>query len=352
MATAEELLAAAADIEDRILTADLNTRVISIPAAVKVLGVEADDDVHRLQFSVPRYYGEFDLSKFKVCINYENAKRGGDVYPVDDLALSNDNNYITFSWLVDRYAFKAAGDVKFSICMKLYDSENVVKEFNTTVATLPVLPGLETDAASISSAPGVLDTVLMRLYAVEAANGLGKNGYYNVIKMTENENGVLFNIVDQDGNTSAFVKNGADGIDGHTPIKGVDYFTTDERNEFAATVNAQAKDYINNWAPKFMTIELAADGWTDNHQTVAVIGVTADNYVFVSAESSEGNDEAYADAEVKCIGQSENVLTFKCGSTPSVNLLVNVSVFYTADDVASAGNLSVTDDGKGNVTIM
>lgn len=347
MATADELLAAAAEAEDKIITADLNTRVISIPASIKVLGVEADDDVHRLQFSIPRYYGEFDLSTFKVCVNYENAKRGGDVYPVDDLEISDDNNFITFSWLVDRYAFKAAGDVKFSICMKLYEGDEVKKEFNTTFATLPVLPGLETDTAAINSTPGLLDTVLMRLYAVEAASGLGKNGYYNVIKMTENTNGVLFTIIDQDGNTSAFVKHGEDGVDGHTPVKGVDYFTADEQNELVTTINAQAKDYINNWAPKFMTIELAADGWIDNDQSVNVEGVTADNYVFVG-----GIDEAYVDNEVKCIGQSENALTFKCGSTPTINLLVNVAIFYTADDVASAGNLSVTDDGKGNVTIM
>lgn len=348
MATAEELLAAVADAEDKILTADLNTRVISIPASVKVLGVKADDDVQRLRFSVPRYYGEFDLYDFKVYVNYENAKRGGDVYPVDDLALSDDNEYITFSWLVDRYAFMSEGDVKFSICMKKYEGDIVVKEFNTTFATLPVLAGLETDkAATSNAAPGVLDTVLMRLYAVEAANGLGQNGYYNVIKMTENTNGVLFTIVDQDGNTSALVKHGTDGVDGHTPVKGVDYFTTDERNEFAATVNAQAKDYINNWAPKFMTIELTANGWGDNEQTVTVTGVTEDNYVFVN-----GVDESYSDNEVKCIGQSENSLTFKCGSIPADNLSVNLAIFYTADDVASAGNLSVTDDGKGNVTIM
>ena len=347
MATADELLAAAAEAEDKILTADLNTRVISIPASIKVLGVEADDDVHRLQFSVPRYYGEFDLSNFKVCVNYENAKRGGDVYPVDDLEISEDTKSITFSWLVDRFAFRAAGDVKFSICMKLYEGDEVKKEFNTTFATLPVLPGLETDAAATNSTPGLLDTVLMRLYAVEAATGLGKNGYYNVIKITENDTGVLFTIVDQDGNTSAFVKHGTDGEDGHTPVKGVDYFTQDEQNEFTASINAQAKEYINNWAPKFMTIELPADGWVDNEQTVTVIGVSENNHVFV-----DGIDESYSDNEVKCIGQSQNSLTFKCSSTPSDDLSVNVAIFYTADDVASAGNLTVTDDGKGNVTIM
>lgn len=349
MATADELLAVAAEAEDKILTADLNTRIISIPASIKNLGVEADDDVHRLRFTIPRYFGEFDLFDFKVCINYENAKRGGDVYPVNDFALSDDDSFVTFSWLVDRFAFKAAGDVKFSICMKKYEGEEVVKEFNTTFASLPVLPGLETDKAAISTEPAFLDTVLCRLYAVEAATGLGKNGYYNVIKMTENTNGVVFTIVDQDGNATASVKH---GIDGHTPVKGIDYFTPDEKNELTASINATAKEYINNWAPKFMTIELLAEEWANNELTVDAPGVTADNHVVISAESSEGNDEAYTDSEIKCVSQSQNSLTFKCGLTPSDDLLVNVAIFYTADDVASAGNLTVTDDGKGNVTIM
>lgn len=348
MATADELLTTTVE---KTLTADLNTRIISIPSSIRTLGVEADDDVHRLQFKVPRYFGEFDLSEFKTCVNYENAKRGGDVYPVDDVTITDDDS-ITFSWLVDRFAFKSAGDVKFSICMKKYDGEEVVKEFNTTPATLPVLPGLETGKAAIESNPGLLDTVLMRLYAVEAANGIGQNGYYNVIKVTENSAGVVFTIVDQDGNTTAIVKHGIDGEDGHTPVKGVDYFTPDEQTEIETTISAQAKEYINNWAPKYVTLTLASASWTDNTQTITIAGVTADNPVFVGPEPSNANYEAYNDAEVRCVSQAESALTFQCGSTPSTDLLVNVAIYYSADDVASAGDLTVTDDGKGNVTIM
>jgi hypothetical protein len=294
-----------------------------IPASIKVLVVESDDDVHRLQFSVPRYYGEFDLSEFVANINYKNARGGGDVYPVNDLAVSEDESEITFSWLVDRFAFQYKGDVQFSICLKKYDGDAVVKEFNTTFATLPVLAGLETSEAAVSTAPGVLDVVLMRLYAVEAATGLGKNGYYNVVKMEEDSDGVVFTILDQDGNTTATVKHGKDG---YTPEKGVDYFTADEQNELEETISSHIKEYVDDRSPKHATVTLAASAWSNNMQTLTVNGVTADNSVFVGPEHSDDNYAAYLDAEVRCVSQAASSLTFKCGSTPSVDLLVNVTV--------------------------
>lgn len=42
--------------------------------------------------------------------------------------------------------------------------------------------------------------------------------------VTQNENGATITVIDKDGTTTATVLNGADGIDGYTPIKGVDYF--------------------------------------------------------------------------------------------------------------------------------
>ena len=207
MATANELLSSLPETSE-ILRADLASRVISIPATLQILGVESDDDVKRLHFNVPRYYGEFDLSEFKFNINFQNARRNGDVWPVNDLTIEDDDT-LSFSWLVDRTAFKYAGDVIFSICMKLYDENgNVIKELNTTTATLPVLPGLETDKAVVDSNPSAFDSVLFRLYAVEAANGLGRDGYYNVAKVEEYAHGVNVTIVNKDGTTIATIKHG------------------------------------------------------------------------------------------------------------------------------------------------
>ena len=142
MSSAETILAN--ELGDARLTVDLYSRTISIPASIKHLGVESDDEVHRLPFSMPRYYGEFDLSEFKVRINYVNAKGEGDVHEPEDVEIGD--NDITFSWLVGRHAFTKVGTVEFNVCLKKYSEENsliVAKEFNTTPTSLSVLKGLE-----------------------------------------------------------------------------------------------------------------------------------------------------------------------------------------------------------------
>lgn len=156
MATADEILAESSGI----LTIDLNSRQIIIPPTITNLGVESDDDVLRLKFEVPRQYGEFDLSTFENRINILNANGEPDVYEVDDVKVAEDEKYFTFSWLVGRFAVQYKGDVKFVVCMKKYTDETktvVEKEFNSTVATLPSLEGLETDAAIVAEYPDILN---------------------------------------------------------------------------------------------------------------------------------------------------------------------------------------------------
>ena len=145
MATAAELLAArapGASGVDNTLIIDNYLRMIQIPSSITNLGVENDDDVLRLKFRMPRYLGTTDLSTFSVRINYLNAKGESDVYTVSDLEIVGDN--LTFSWLVGPTATKYKGNTKFNVCMRIVDADfYVLKEYNTTIATLPVLEGLE-----------------------------------------------------------------------------------------------------------------------------------------------------------------------------------------------------------------
>lgn len=233
MATAEELLAVLSQDEE-VLTVNMSKRTIVLPASLTVMGVESDDDVKRLHFSIPRYYGDVDLSEFVIRVNYtnaSNAKDAGDVYDVVDKAVSDDGSTITFSWLVDRHAFVTEGDVTFSICLKKYnDAGEVVNEWNTTTAQLPVLKGLETSKAVVGKNTTVLDQVLFRLYAVEAASGIGQDGYYTVVKMEESDEGVVFTLRDRYGNVEANITHG------RTPQKGIDYLTEEDKNEFVELV--------------------------------------------------------------------------------------------------------------------
>lgn len=172
MAKLTELLGLtkAADVGDQTLVIDSDLRTIMIPKGVTNLGVESDDNVLALQFRMPRYYGDVDLSTFSIYINYENAKGGGDVYEVKDWVIGmnpeTEEDTIEFEWLVGRFAVTYKGDVDFVVCLKETVDGEVVREFNTTVATLPVLEGLETGEKIIQQYVDILEQWKNDLFGV------------------------------------------------------------------------------------------------------------------------------------------------------------------------------------------
>lgn len=164
MATAEELLSGVATV-DKTLVISNDLRTISIPSSVPNLGVESDDDVLRLNFKMPRYIGDIDLSTFAKRINYLNAKGEGDIYEVKDAFVTSD--YITFTWLVGPTATRYKGETKFNVCLKTFTQDGYVdKEFNTTPASLKVLEGLEVDAAFIEEYADILEQWRRDLFGI------------------------------------------------------------------------------------------------------------------------------------------------------------------------------------------
>ena len=150
MTEAEKLLqetksavVAETQMED-ICVIDSNMRIIDIPEQFKVLGVENDKDVKVIQFRIPKVYKGTDLSAFNISVNYQNARGTKDRYVVTDKKASGDQ--IEFSWTVGKTAIEYRGDTRFIVCMRLTGSDGIIqKEFNTTLATMTVLEGLEVD---------------------------------------------------------------------------------------------------------------------------------------------------------------------------------------------------------------
>ena len=159
-------------VDEEICTIDNDLRTITIPSGLQTIGVESDEDVRRLNFQMPKQYGEVDLSEFNIRINFLNANNSGDVYAVTDKAASGDN--ITFSWLVGRNALAYRGSIRFIVCLKKADAEGVVQqEFNTTIAQLTVLEGLETTEAVVAENPDIIEQILQRLDELEENGGGG-----------------------------------------------------------------------------------------------------------------------------------------------------------------------------------
>ena len=104
-------------------------------------------------------------------------------------------------------------------------------------------------------------------------NGLpGQDGFSPTIEVTDTETGVLLTITDIDGTKTATINDGAQGpqglpgADGHTPIKGVDYFTESEKNEIiteaasAVNVPVATTETAGKVKPDGTTITVDADG--------------------------------------------------------------------------------------------
>ena len=162
MSTTEELLASLNTYDEKVLVIDNDLRTINIPSSITSLGVESDEDVLRLHFRMPKKYCDVDLSNFSVRINYMNANNQGDIYIVQDKSF--DDESITFSWLVGRNAVVYKGIVKFIVCLKHFNEyDELDKEYNTQVATLPVLEGLETEKTIEEQNSSIIETVLLQL---------------------------------------------------------------------------------------------------------------------------------------------------------------------------------------------
>ena len=155
-----------------IFEIDSNLRTINIPITVKNIGVESDDDVKRLEFTIPREYGEFDLSQFRIRINYMNANGDKSIYLVEDKKVSGDN--ITFSWLVGRNVTKYKGQVSFIVCLKLSDEKGeILKELNTTLCRLEVLEGLEVVPVIDEKTTDIIEQ-LLRMVETETTGAVQK----------------------------------------------------------------------------------------------------------------------------------------------------------------------------------
>lgn len=159
MATANELFAS--NGEDYIVI-DSDLRTMTFPASVNNIGVENDKDVHKLNFKMPRYFSGYDLSEFIIHINYVNANGDADMYYVLDPTI--EENEIKFSWLVGRHACLYRGSVTFIVCLKLADGEgDVAQEYNTTLASLQVLPGLETEPTILETEHDIIEQLLLSI---------------------------------------------------------------------------------------------------------------------------------------------------------------------------------------------
>lgn len=131
------------EAEDTVLFINPEDRTITIPTNF-IFGVYNDKDVLTIPFSIPRYYGDIDLSDFRFTINYLNAAGYGNIFDVTDLEVKRD--VINFTWTLGRAVFVSRGSVKFVVCIRRIGTNGrIIQELNTRIYSAEVLAGLEVE---------------------------------------------------------------------------------------------------------------------------------------------------------------------------------------------------------------
>lgn len=241
--------------EEQYCVIDADTRLISIPVNVSVVGVESDQNTNRLYFMSPKIVGDnIDLMDYQLRINYQNANGEKDQYLVVDVTENSDN--IIFSWLLSRKVTAYAGDIQFIVCAVKVNDTEITNEWNTTLATITSLQGLEVDEPSpteeesdtISQLIQMMeDSVLQTQNAVTTVMSLKtqveqeasqveqmynslQTGYTELYKVSEETNRVVKQIKEQ--------INGGEAVDDYVVGIEVDY----ENQTFTRLMGASGKN--------------------------------------------------------------------------------------------------------------
>ena len=213
MSTIDEVLAAA-EVVDAVCVIDGETRIISVPAEYKELGVESDEKVTRVKFQCPKIVGDnIDLTEYNLYINYRNAGNKLNSYLVEDVTVTGDT--INFSWLLSRHVTESPGTISYIVCAKKSDTTGVINEWNTKVATGIVGIGLEATEEIEEQNIDAIEQILRLIVELEnKVDGGGGGGgttthgiVWNLVNVTSSNNAVSV----ADGASMVAVLTPADG---------------------------------------------------------------------------------------------------------------------------------------------
>lgn len=110
---------------DVLCEIDIHSRKI-VNKTKKVDFLQYDHNSERVGFTMERYVDGHDMSMVdRVAIKYLNV-RNDDMYIVDDLAVTEDGKYITFTWLVSSNVTQEIGSLIFLVNFRCYNDAGVI----------------------------------------------------------------------------------------------------------------------------------------------------------------------------------------------------------------------------------
>lgn len=128
------------------------SRKLTLTEPQRIAGVESDENVRGLKFKFPKIVDGTDFTQMQLRINFINSRQEKGQHIVTDLKpLEGEEGYITFTWPFSRLVTRYRGYTKFIICaVKTDENGTITAEWNTALAQMRVLEGLEVDEPEIN----------------------------------------------------------------------------------------------------------------------------------------------------------------------------------------------------------
>lgn len=282
------------------------SRKLTLTEPQRIAGVESDENVRGLKFKFPKIVEGTDFTQMQLRINFMNSRQEKGQHIVTDLKpLEGEEDYVTFTWPFSRLVTHYRGYTKFVICaVKTDEGGTITAEWNTALAQMRVLEGLEVEDPEISpeekdviaqlisicqssaddaaqsaqqaqeEAEKVLDIipvggtrgqVLTKLSNEDkdynwqdptGGGGIGQNGATftpsvspeGVISWTNDRNLPNPEPVSIKGDKGDQGPQGEQGPAGSTPVKGADYWTETDKSEIVQDVIAALPIYEGTYS--------------------------------------------------------------------------------------------------------
>lgn len=141
------------------------TRTITNSSSGNNIIVQYDHNSERFTFEIPRYVDGHDMSESdEVRVHYVNSastklNNSSGVYICDDLAISDeDENKVTFSWLLSSAATQYIGFLHFSIQFVCLDGETIEYAWNTGVyKDIVIIESINNANVIVETYPDILE---------------------------------------------------------------------------------------------------------------------------------------------------------------------------------------------------
>ena len=194
------------------------------------------------------------------------------------------------------------------------------------------------------------------------ADGLdGKDGFSPTIEVTDTETGVLLTITDSTGTKTATVNDGVAGPQGvpgepgHTPVKGVDYFTESEINDIiteaasAVNVPVATTETAGKVKPDGTTITVDADGTIHSAGgggggLDSIVAGSGDSAILFNYKAGENDEQIYGEGEIDSQNRGTHQATGKYST--AIGYLTKATGNYSF----AGGSPNIVNWGNGSIS--